>query len=173
MKLDGSDFRQLTAPQITPTSAALSFKLGDYDPWFSPSGDTVVFMRYFGGADWRIFSVNVSTGAEQLLTRPGETSAIPEWSNDGKSIIFANFDKTKLENLGLYTMAPSGLNKQKIPLPGGYLYTHPSYFPSYFPAYFPASLPTALPSSERGAGSGAKSDIIYGARRVPGLPGGR
>ncbi len=161
MKLDGSDFRQLTAPKITPTSAALSFKLGDYDPWFSPSGDTVVFMRYFGGADWRIFSVNVSTGAEQLLTRPGETSAIPEWSSDGKSIIFANFDKTKLENLGLYTMAPSGLNKQKIPLPGGYLYTHPGYFPGYFP------------SSERGAGSGAKSDIIYGARRVPGLPGGR
>lgn len=57
-------------------------------------------------------------------------------------------------------MAPSGLNKQKIPLPGGYLYTHPTYFPAY------------LPSSFRWADSGAKSDIIYGARRVPGLPAG-
>ncbi len=160
MKLNGSDLRQLTKPQIVPTSNDLGFKLGDYDPWLSPNADMVVFMRYFGGVDWRVVSVNVGTGLEQALTSPGVTSAIPEWSNDGKTIVYVNFDKTRLENLGLYTMLPSGANKQKIPLPGGYLYTHPSF----------------LPSNLAGAGSGNiynNAAIIYGARRVPGLPGAR
>jgi Tol biopolymer transport system component len=117
----------------------------------------VVFMRYFGGVDWRVVSVNVATGAEQELTSPGVTSAIPEWSGDGKTIVYVNFDKTRLENLGLYTMAPSGANKQKIPLPGGYLYTHPSFPPPFFPG--------------TGSGTTYNGVIIYSARRVPGLPG--
>lgn len=158
MKLSGSDLRPLTKPQIVSTSSDLSFKLGDYDPWLSPNADTVVFMRYFGGVDWRVVSVNVGTGAEQALTSPGVTSAIPEWSSDGKTIVFVNFDKTKLENLGLYTMVPSGANKQKIPLPGGYLYTHPSFLPS--------SLAATGSDNNRAA-------IIYSARRVPGLPAAR
>lgn len=161
MKLNGSDLKQLTKPHIVPSSNDLSFKLGDYDPWLSPNADRVVFMRYFGGVDWRVYCVTVSTGVEQALTSPGVTSAIPEWSSDGKAIVFVNFDKTKLENLGLYTMSPSGANKQKIPLPGGYLYTHPSFFPS------------GLPSSLAGTGLSSNAAIIYGARRVPGLPGAR
>ncbi len=151
MRLDGSELRQLTKPQIAATSSDHRFKLGDYDPWLSPSADKVVFMRYFGGVDWRVACVSVSTGAEQVLTSPGVTSAIPEWSSDGKTVVFVNFDRTKLENLGLYLMSPSGSNKQKIPLPGGYLYSHPSFLP--------------------GTGSSGNAAIIYSARRVPGLPG--
>lgn len=150
MKLDGSDLKQLTKPNIAATSSDLSFKLGDYDPWLSPSADAVVFMRYFGGTDWRVISVNVNTGVEQALTTPGVTSAIPEWSSDGKAIVFVNFDKSKLKNLGLYTMSPSGSKKQKIPLPSGYLYTHPSFL--------------------LGTGSTSNAAITYSARRVPGLP---
>lgn len=153
MNLDGSDLKQLTNPNVKATSTDLSFKLGDYDPWLSPNADTVVFMRYFGGTDWRVISVNVNTKVEQVLTAPGVTSAIPEWSSDGKAIVFANFDKSKLENLGLYVMSPSGTNKQKIPLPGGYLYTHPSFL--------------------TGTGSSSNAAITYGARRVPGLPGAK
>lgn len=153
MKLDGSDLKQLTKPNVAATSGDLSFKLGDYDPWLSPSADTVVFMRYFGGRDWRVISVNVDTGVEQVLTTPGVTSTIPKWSCDGKTIVFVNFDKSKLENLGLYTMSPSGSNKQKIPLPGGYLYTHPSFL--------------------QNTGSSSKAAIAYSARRIPGLPGAK
>jgi hypothetical protein len=32
MKLNGSDLKQLTKPQVTATSKELGFKLGDYDP---------------------------------------------------------------------------------------------------------------------------------------------
>lgn len=151
MRIDGSDLQQLTRPNIVPTSKRLDFKVGDYDPWFSPDGKTIVFMRYFGGEDWRIYSIGVDGRNEQELTRKGIPSGIPKWSSDGKLIVYVCWDKSKLENLGLYTMNPTGSNNQQIPLPGGYLYTHPNIFPN--------------------GGSLSDSRIIFSARRVPSLPG--
>jgi dipeptidyl aminopeptidase/acylaminoacyl peptidase len=162
MNLDGSGLRQVTKPAIIATSSILNFKLGDYDPWLSPDGKNVAFMRYFGDMDWRIYSCAVGgeaggngiangAGSDHLLSKAGVPSGIPKWSGDGRAILYVSWDKSKLENLGLYTMRATGQENKKIPLPGGYLYTHPSFFP--------------------GSGAGSKSAIIFSARRVPGLPG--
>ncbi|MBZ0186389.1 MAG: hypothetical protein K8F91_09100 [Candidatus Obscuribacterales bacterium] len=151
MRLDGSELQQLTAPKINATSTKLDFKLGDYDPWLSPDGETVTFMRYFGGTDWRIFTIDLRGKFEKQLTESGIPSGIPKWSSDAKAIVYVCWDNSKLENIGLYTFDPTGTSRRKVPLPGGYLYTHPSFFP------------------ESGSQSSAK--IIFSARRVPGLPG--
>lgn len=147
--LDGTGLRQITKPVIVPTSQERLFKLGDYDPWLSPDGKSVVFMRYFGGMDWRILTANMSDGSEKLLTEPGIPSGIPKFNNSGTLITFVCWDKSKLENLGLYTFAVNGSNRKKIPLPSGFMYTHPSFMPQ----------------------SNSKSEeLMFSARRVPGLP---
>ncbi|MCC7531358.1 MAG: hypothetical protein IT342_22825 [Candidatus Melainabacteria bacterium] len=150
MKVDGSGLRQITKPNIKETSSQHSLKLGDYDPWLSPDARTVVFMRYFGGMDWRIFTVVLSDGKETLISKPGIPSGIPKWNGSGKAIAFVCWDNSKLENLGLYTVAGDGSNRKKIPLPAGYLYTHPSFF-----------------SESR---LNAEEKLMFSARRVPGLP---
>ncbi len=147
---DGTGLRQITKPVITPTSTKRDFKLGDYDPWLSPTADTVAFMRYFGGMDWRIYTANMSDGVEHEITKAGIPNGIPKWSSDGKLIAFVSWDNSKLENLGLYTMTPTGSNRKKIPLPAGYLYTHPSFFPD--------------------SGSAGNAMLMFSGRRVPGLP---
>lgn len=148
--LDGSGFRQITNPAITPTSSKLDFKLGDYDPWISPSLDKVTFMRYFGGFDWRIYTASMKDGAEHELTKPGIANGIPKWTSDGKLITFVCWDNSKLQNLGLYTISSFGSDRKKIPLPAGYLYTHPSFFPD--------------------SGSSGEAMMMFSGRRVPGLP---
>lgn len=147
--LDGSGLRQVTKPVIVPTSQERFFKLGDYDPWLSPDGKSVVFMRYFGGMDWRILTASISDGKEKLLTEPGIPSGIPKFNNNGTLIAFVCWDKSKLENLGLYTFAVDSSNRKKVPLPPGYLYTHPSFIPR-----------SNLNSEE----------LIFSGRKVPGLP---
>lgn len=151
MSIDGNNLKQLTNPAAETSDEKLDFKLGDYDPCLSPDGQAVTFMRYFGGSDWRIFTANLKDGTERLLTAPGVPSGIPKWSGDGNSIIFVCWDKTKLENIGLYTMTASGSKRLKVPLPGGYLYTHPSFFP--------------------GNGSSRNATIMFSARKVPGITG--
>lgn len=145
--LDGTGLRQITKPVIKPTSRERLFKLGDYDPWLSYDGKSVVFMRYFGAMDWRIFIVDLS-GNEKVLTQPGIPSGIPKFDEYAKIVTFVCWDKTRLENLGLYTLEIDGSNRRKIPLPAGYLYTHPSFMPS-----------------------SNSNVVIFSGRRVPGLPG--
>lgn len=97
MKADGTSFRQITKPDIKATDSNLVFKLGDYDPWLSPAGDTVAFMRYFGGMDWRIYTASMKDGAEREITQQGVPNGIPKWSSDGKLITFVSWDKTNLK----------------------------------------------------------------------------
>lgn len=154
MKLDGTDVRQLPQGPIVSTSELRAFKLGDYDPWLSPDGKAAVFMRHFGGEDWRIFKIDLVKGEETQLTTSGITSSIPKWSPDGKEIIYVSWDKSKLENLGLNTMGAAGGAFKKIPLPPGYLFTHPSYIP---------------PGTSVNEGADTAM-IIFSARKVPALP---
>lgn len=162
INIDGSDLKQITNPSQIQRQEKSDFKTGDYDPWLSPDGKTVAFMRHFGGTDWRIFSVDIDGNNEKQLTQTGVANGIPKWSNDGKQIVYVSWDNSKLENLGLYIMDSDGANKKKLPLPGGFLYTHPSYVPS------------AEPQGDGTVSSTDKADkakIIFSARHVPALPG--
>jgi len=64
----------------------------DWGPSFSPDGQKVMFMRNRQiGAPDEIWAVPVSGGAElRLLSERGRISSVPQWSFDGRSVIFSS-----------------------------------------------------------------------------------
>ena len=133
--------------------------LGDHDPKLSPDGTQVAVMRHMArneGAtlprdrdDWSIVVVDLSTGRELSLAKPNTVDAVPEWSSDGRLLIFWSVVRDNLKESGLWTMRPDGSDRRRIPLPHGFFYTMPAFVP--------------------GMGSGPDSQIIYSARANPNL----
>lgn len=139
MKEDGSDLRQITVPRDPETKKPVSMRQdkfnGDADPKLSPDGSKVAFMRHVRGRYlWHIFVVDVETGEEIDLSKNyiphgyKAADAMPEWSSDGKLLVFWNLD---LENgrTDLYKIKPDGSEREIIPLPKEYNYKMPAFFP--------------------------------------------
>jgi len=149
MNADGTNARQLTHPVIPESAKKFSLPPGDADPKFSPDGTKVALMRHIGIADWHIIIVDVKTGQERDISKGVTCDAMPEWSSDGKLLIFWSADQKNLNKTELYTIRPDGTERKKIPLPPGYIYSMPAFFP--------------------GEGSGEKARIIFSAKKVPNL----
>lgn len=149
MNIDGSNLRQLTHP-VFPQSGGGAFEQGDYDPRISPDGSKVTFMRLFGKEGWRAVVVDVATGQEKDLTGPGRIDGTPDWTGDGRRVIFWHVNTDNLPETGIYTMNPDGSDRVMVPLPRGYLHGHPSCFP--------------------GEATSLATRIIYNAERNPALP---
>jgi Tol biopolymer transport system component len=130
MDLDGSNGKRLTVPNFGKAKKIGKHQLGDYDPKLSPDGSKVAFMRLYGKDGWRIFVVDVNTGKETDLSGPNQIDTLPDWSSDGKLLLFWHIDKKALHKMGLYTMKPDGSDRKMIPLPRGYLHGHPHFFPN-------------------------------------------
>lgn len=149
MEKSGKNARQVTHPKVSVPSGSTPFQVGDYDPKLSPDGSKVAFMRYFGDDNWHIMVLDVQTGKERDLSEAVTTDGVPEWSGDGKLVIFFHVDKKNHSKIGIYTVKPDGSGRKKVPLPPGLFYTTPAFFP--------------------GSGSGPDARIILSASRVPGL----
>jgi len=123
----------------------------EFDPKLSPDKSKVAFMRFkkgmspIDGVD--IIVVDIKTGTEKILSKPGNKNldAMPEWSSDGKLLIFWHLNFKHINKSGIYTIRPDGTDRRKVPLPEGYYYMMPSFFP--------------------GTGSGKDAKIIVAARR--------
>ena len=149
MDLDGKNGKRLTFPKFPNSKKAGKHPLGDYDPKLSPDGSKVAFMRLYGKVGWRIFVVDVNTGKEIDLSGPNNIDTLPDWSSDGKLLLFWHINTKKLHKMGLYTMKPDGSDRKMVPVPRGYLHGHPHFFPK--------------------SGSSADAKIIYRATRAPQL----
>jgi Tol biopolymer transport system component len=150
MNIDGTDVRQITRPKIPQPKKRRLFPLGDYDPKLSPDNSNIAAMRYFGGEEWHIVVVDVATGQEKDLSADKVTEGLPEWSSDGKLLLFWHADRKQLRKMGIYTMEQDGSNRRMVPLPRGYLHNHANFLP--------------------GEGSSKDARIIYVAKKFPGLP---
>jgi Tol biopolymer transport system component len=150
MDADGENARQVTDPERPEDWKDSIIHFGDFDPKISPDGSTIAFMRYFGGEKWRVFVVDTGTGKEKDLSPDEGLDGLPEWSSDGKKILFRHINREKPKTIGLYTMNPDGKDRKMVPLPRGYLYKHASFFP--------------------GEGSSDEAHIIYCAISFPELP---
>ncbi|MGC2196462.1 MAG: hypothetical protein WA628_17445, partial [Terriglobales bacterium] len=81
LALDSSDVRRLTtAPQRSP---------GDFNPEFSPDGQTLAFLRA-ESQGLAIYTVPVSGGSEQRLLSDATDHWGLAWTPDGRDIVFAN-----------------------------------------------------------------------------------
>ena len=83
LSLDNSAVRRVTVP---PPAAE------DWGPTFSPDGDSVLFVRNAElGVPDEIWLVPTSGGAaRRVLTERGKISSPPQWSIDGRSVIFSS-----------------------------------------------------------------------------------
>ena len=61
--------------------------------------------------------VDLATGRELNLARPNTVDAVPEWSSDGRLLIFWSVVRDNLKESGLWTMNPDGSGRRRIPLP--------------------------------------------------------
>ncbi|MHC4115779.1 MAG: TolB family protein [Planctomycetota bacterium] len=149
MNEDGTKARQLTKPVLAKSlkGKKLRYRLGDFDPKISPDGSKVALMRQVKKEDWHIIVVNVNSGEEKDLSPGGTVDAMPEWSSDGKLLVFWHVDPKNPLKSGLYTIKADGTERKKIPLPRGYFYSMPSFVP--------------------GEGSDKQTRIIYSARIAP------
>jgi Tol biopolymer transport system component len=150
MNIDGTDARQITRPKIPQPKKRRLFPLGDYDPKLSPDNSKVAAMRYFGGEIWHIFVLDLATGKEKELSTGEVSEGLPEWSSDGKLLIFTHWDRKYHRKMGIYSVRPDGNDREMVPLPRGFLLNHANFFP--------------------GEGSSKDARIVYVAKKFPGLP---
>jgi Tol biopolymer transport system component len=143
MDQDGKNSRQITNPAPDKPFPV------DYDPKLSPDGTAVVVMRQMGKDNWHTVVVDLASGKERDLSAPDAVDGVPEWSSDGRLLIFWHVNPKDLQSSGLYTMRPDGSERTRIPLPRGFFYTMPAFFP--------------------GEGSTPNTRIIFSARRNPAL----
>ena len=148
-KLDGSNLHQITFPKDPGGFRWFALPVGDYDPKISPDGKRVAYMRLHDKNDWKIFVVDLETHVEQDLSQNEIFDIVPDWSSDGKLIIFPHIDVKDFSKLGMYTMKPDGTERRMIPLPRGYLGNQPHFFPR--------------------DGSGSNARFVYQSVRTPGL----
>lgn len=142
----GGKARRITAPKLSGSRHG-STPLGDYDPKISPDGSQVIAMRHMGKDNWHIVRIDLASGETVDLSDEKAVDGVPEWSSDGKKLIFWHVDEKELGKSGLYTMNPDGRERRRIPLPKGYFYTMPAFFP------------------EEGSEDGAR--IIFSAEKNP------
>lgn len=145
--LPGGRPRQVTRHDLAGIDRAVKAPLGDFDPKLSPDGRNLVAMRNLGRHNWHIILVNLDSGRERDLSAAKAVDGVPEWSGDGRKLVFWHVDPKELKNTGLYTMNPDGGERRRIPLPGGYFYTMPAFFP--------------------GEGSGGNARLIFSAEKNP------
>lgn len=144
MEKDGSDLKQLTSPKLGGQPAQ-GTPLGDHDPKLSPDKKYVAAMRHVGKDNWHIVVVNTNTGEERDLSPSQAVDAVPEWSSDGRLLLFWHVNPGDHSKNGLYTMKPDGSDRKRVPLPKNLFYTMPAFFPD--------------------SGSGPEATIIFTARR--------
>jgi Tol biopolymer transport system component len=76
-KTDGSDPRQIT---FGPMAAAL--------PRWSPDQTRIAFSARTRGNPWQVYVVPVAGGGPQRLPSGGRQAVDPDWSGDGRSLVF-------------------------------------------------------------------------------------
>jgi Tol biopolymer transport system component len=149
---DGSNVRKLTTPRDPGSGKIVKHpQSGDNDPRFSPDGSHVAFMRLVkGNGLWSIHTVNVATGVERSLTRKQlsatQFDAVPEWSGDGRKLIFWTVDLKKVQ-FSITTIKPDGSQRETA-------FLKPYEF-QQSPAFFPRT------------GSGPNSRVAFGFRKIP------
>ena len=110
MNADGRNQRQLTKFR-GPNG-------GDGDPSWSPSGKWIAFDRAHslsGVWHFDIYEIRRDgTGFRQLTDRRGYLNRMPDWSPDGKRIVFASDRQRRHERGDIYVMNADGTNQRPL-----------------------------------------------------------
>jgi Tol biopolymer transport system component len=97
-KVDGSQRLQLTYP---PMQAGL--------PRWSPDGKQIAFSARVPGKPWKAYLISAESGTPQQLTQEERTESDLGWSQDGKTLVFSEYEAKIIHLLDLRTREVSRL----------------------------------------------------------------
>lgn len=86
---------------------------------WSPDGRSIVVMAKTQGGVWQIYMVDATGGTPQLLLQESRNQADPDWSNDGRSIVFGREPDLMGKESGPRSIQILNLSTHAVePLPG-------------------------------------------------------
>lgn len=96
---------------------------GDFNPAFSPDGQSVAFFRMMSAASADIFTVPIGGGETRRLTFDNAFISGLDWTPDGREIVFASHrhpDNSGTAPSNLWRIPAGGGTPERIPIAGGY-----------------------------------------------------
>ncbi|MCB0585498.1 MAG: PD40 domain-containing protein [Phaeodactylibacter sp.] len=93
---------------------------------FSPDGSQVVYSKNTG-ASWDLFIKNLDTGKKTKVTDTPQRESAPDWSPDGRMIVFTKDLKKGVS--AIYSMDPSGRNVRNLSQNGQFECHNPEFSP--------------------------------------------
>lgn len=121
MDADGSNIRQVSAPQMTVGNP---FYQGTMT--WSPDGTHIAYAAYFSD-NWDIWTTRLADNQITRLTdNPGD-DLHPDWSADGSQIAYNRYDNGLLE---IYVMDADGSNVTRLTKSAGGMVMYPRWSPN-------------------------------------------
>lgn len=105
-KENGQDVRGLRAVNLADNKVTPLTTLWDNFPFFSPSGDRIVFTRQLPSTDFEVFSMKPDGTDVKRLTTASGADAHATWSVDGKEIWFESSRSGFKDEAVLYDTSP-------------------------------------------------------------------
>jgi len=75
---------------VKPDGQAPTFRAVGREPRFSPSGAEIVYTHTSLGGGQDVWRIDLRNGAAESVTDAGEVDLQPDWSRDGRTIVFAS-----------------------------------------------------------------------------------
>lgn len=123
--------RSGTSVQVTKPAA----DLGDTDPMISPDGTKISYMRNIKGKyTWHAYIVDIATATETDLSERRihpifEADGVPRWSSDGARLVIWHPKAASIPPaMDIYIIGAVDQSRERIGLPAGLHYQHPSLF---------------------------------------------
>jgi Tol biopolymer transport system component len=105
-KEDGKDIKGLRAMNLDDHKITTLTTTWDNFPFFSPSGDRVVFTRQLPNTDFEVFSMKPDGSDQKRLTTTAGADAHATWSEDGREIWFESSRSGFKDEASLYDTSP-------------------------------------------------------------------
>jgi Tol biopolymer transport system component len=105
-KEDGKDVKGLRAMTLADGKSTVLTTTWDNFPFFSPSGDLVVFTRQMPDTDFEVFTMKPDGSDQKRLTYTVGADAHATWSEDGKQIWFESSRSGFKDEASLYDTSP-------------------------------------------------------------------
>ena len=91
----------------------------DYDPYYSPDGSQIAWLRNVSGNDWSIEISNIGGGGYHALIDDGNINSKPDWSSDGALIYFHRLIFGTDKAFGIWSINPDGTGLHEVLAPKG------------------------------------------------------
>jgi Tol biopolymer transport system component len=91
----------------------------DYDPYYSPSGQQIAWLRNISGNRWSIVEANSNGSGQHYLINDGNINSKPAWSTNGSLIYFHRLVLGTDQAFGIWSIHSNGTGLTELLAPDG------------------------------------------------------